>query len=584
MFFKTTSQKIARWEAEHNVEKIIRVLADNDPALRRQAVKALGRLQNIAAAQPLIALKRDPALQNEVSQALEAIASGVFRVIGSTPQNNREKIFMETLPDLLRAIGRPAMRAAHTELLNSSARSRLAAVQVLGAFHAGQSTRQLIDRLSDRDPDVRQAAFQVLRQFGTAIVQPVLESMLRDEKPIFITVASELIRQLANVPADEMTAIYFYIAIRDFKKLKECGKKAAEPLVGQLSHYDTDVCQAVATALMEIGRPAIPALTHALRAKEPEARIRVLQVLSSMQAPDMLDLFFKKMSDSDAGVRAAAQNGLEERKVEAIALLEKLLEAQDTQLTPTVINLFLKMGWMPKPGSQRVAAALIRQDWDALAKEGLAAVEPLSNLLKKIPPKDTHQIHAVLATLAHIKDSKVIPVLIGQLKTGTLPVREKALQTVAGLVDGKSVRQLEDCLGEPDDAMRVMIAKVLFEHGQPQWKKAVKGSAGDFIALAKLGNDAAVERLLQIVREAEEDAVKSAATDLMLLAREKPGMLVKNWKYIHDVLTEPHTDAHSDVDYNRSSDCTHDDTHSDFGFGWEFPEKPPKGISGPRDF
>jgi hypothetical protein len=89
-------------------------------------------------------------------------------------------------------------------------------------------------------------------------------------------------------------------------------------------------------------------------------------------------------------------------------------------------------------------------------------------------------------------------------------------------------------------------------------------------ALARLGNPAGVELLMQGLGDTNWSDRRAAAEALAQLASMCPAAIGKRWSEVRTLVTGPHYDQSSPA---RS--CAESDWHGDSGIGVAFPDLPP---------
>jgi len=135
--------------------KVIELLKDEDTDVRKQAARALGNFEDLAAVEPLAAFYA----QEQVEDVADAGVKSLIALGDSSVQ---------PLLGLARA-GRVWVRAG--------------AARALGKLKARAAVDQLIWMLDDREPDVRIAAVHALREIGDERGTEALARAVEDEDP-----------------------------------------------------------------------------------------------------------------------------------------------------------------------------------------------------------------------------------------------------------------------------------------------------------------------------------------------------------------------------------------------------------------
>lgn len=131
--------------------------------------------------------------------------------------------------------------------------------------------------------------------------------------------------------------------------------------------------------------------------------------------------------------------------------------------------------------------------------------------------------------------------------------------------------------------IRELSANALARLGQAQWENQIKGNDEDFLRLAALGHEGALQYMLNQLHK-EGQVRFEFARFFQRLLDINPATMHSNWSIIAILLNEPLIDKHVNY-WSGSSDCTHDDYHDDRGIGLYFPKNPSANIkSKPADF
>jgi hypothetical protein len=99
----------------------------------------------------------------------------------------------------------------------------------------------------------------------------------------------------------------------------------ARKLVGQLGDDSFSVREAASKRLMEIGRPAVPALREGLKNDDPEIRLRARRILDAMKSS--VANLIEDLKDKDPTVRKEAAQELEPMGAAAKAAVPALVVA-----------------------------------------------------------------------------------------------------------------------------------------------------------------------------------------------------------------------------------------------------------------
>ena len=220
--------------------------------------------------------------------------------------------------------------------------------------------------------------------------------------------------------------------------LVKIGALAVEPLIAALKDRHSDVRQAAAYVLGEIGdaRAVEPLIAAPKDEKEWYVREAAAEALGKIGAPAVEPLI-AALKDEYRNVREAAA--------------EALGEIKDPRAVEPLI------------------AAL--KDWDvraaaeALVKIGTLAVEPLIAALKDA---EWRVRKAAAVALGKIKDPRAVEPLIAALKDTDKDVRQAAAVALGEIKDPRAVEPLIAALGDESSGVRLAAAKSLGEIKDPR--------------------------------------------------------------------------------------------------------------------
>jgi HEAT repeat protein len=211
------------------VEPLIATLRDQDRYVRGVAAKALGRIGDARAVEPFIA-----ALQDYYGEVREAATGALVK------------------------IGYPAVEPLIAALMDQGWAVRRAATEVLGKMGDTRAVEPLITALQDQSGEVCKVAAEALWKMGdTRAVEPFIVA-LRDQDGAVRRAAAGALGKMGDTRAIEP----FIVALRDqdvdvrraaVGALGKMGDaRAVEPLIAALRDQDVDVRQSAAEALKKI--------------------------------------------------------------------------------------------------------------------------------------------------------------------------------------------------------------------------------------------------------------------------------------------------------------------------------------------
>jgi HEAT repeat protein len=223
------------------------------------------------------------------------------------------------------------------------------------------------------------------------------------------------------------------------------------------------------------------ALRKLQQSAEPLERSSALLALLDLDGPQAVErLVFSLLTDTDAGVRAAAVSALE--KTPNAASMNALATAATCDASPNVRKKALQAIRAADPQkASELAAGLLKDPDRGVAREALyitKAVEELLDFLRSGPEDLRH--HAA-GTLGSVGDGRAVDPLIDALITGSPELKCGAAKALGALAQNRAVDPLIAALGDKDLTV-------------------VKASAE---ALGKLGDYRSVEPLIAALSLAE---------------------------------------------------------------------------------
>jgi HEAT repeat protein len=262
-----------------------------------------------------------------------------------------DRFVQQVAADGLLEAGSEAVPSLMALLDHDTAKSRAAALHLLGQIGDASALGAVAKRLYDQDHQVRLAAIDAIGEIqdpvGLALLKPLtatgdvetrqhfLEAVLSiGTKPVI-----ELLEQILRTDPDTGIRTQAALGVAEFGRE---ARPAVPALMEALKDASGDVRSAATTALAEIGDPAIIALVDALGGEYAQAAGRALTVIGEEAIPELKAAF----EDDDYGMAMAAAvvlsemgaldvliSGLKSRnpmtRHVAEAALENVPEAQD---------------------------------------------------------------------------------------------------------------------------------------------------------------------------------------------------------------------------------------------------------------
>lgn len=361
---------------------------------------------------------------------------------------------------------------------------------------------QLIEKLNDRDEDVRLYAIDVLAGIGAPATEHLIEA-LKGEEAALCAGAAQALGEIGS--ADAVKPLTEALKSND-SELRVCAARAlgeiaaaeaAKPLMEALKSEDKELQSAAALALGTMkAAEAVEPLTKALQDEGESLRAAAARALGSMGGQSALPALEKLFKEGKGTARIwSAYSLVELRKdKEALEFLMGALKEEDT-------------------GMRRSAAVALG------VLEDKTAVAPLVELLED--PESTVRSSAAEA-LGRIENTKAVEPLIAILKDTDLLVRSSAAEALNGIGDKKAIGQLIEAL---KDESR------LVQHRASGALKRISGKIvrRDYIFLGfKAGGPAVILSAGQDLKGAYEKVDGKATADMPVL---KDVNKLKDFKY-----------------------------------------------------
>jgi HEAT repeat protein len=210
---------------------------------------------------------------------------------------------------------RPAVPTLLAALKHSSAGTRGCAARALAFAADPRAAEGLAAALTDPDPEVRIRAATALGGLRDVRALPLLPAALADED-----LGHRAAAALASLGPAGTEALLSAITHMDSRVrqhaafgLGEIGRndpRAIPPLTRALEDKDFDVIAQAHYALLDIGRPAAPAVLALLDKPDPDVRGRAVRLLGEMRERSAVPRLIDLLAGPDSGLRKSAMLAL----------------------------------------------------------------------------------------------------------------------------------------------------------------------------------------------------------------------------------------------------------------------------------
>ena len=335
------------------VEPLIRLLNDDNPAVRGEAVAALGSLGDSRAIEPL-----KHAFQKATSEESSQIKSALEQ-LGFPTENIHQsgKIFpCDREEDNNRTI-----EEWIAMLQNDAWQVRWKAAKRLGEIRDTRAVEPLMKTLEDKDWAVRAKTIEALGQMDDDKVAKPVVMMLRDTHPEVYTTVSQILPTLGEAAVESLLWLLResnpFIRERAAKALGLIrDERVINPLLKVLGDRDSTVSQEAASALRTIGEPVIEHLAEAIDSNNKNRQWNAVVALGKLRDPRTVSTLLRVLDD-DAHIR-----------LKTAQILDSL-------------------GWEPQNEKERLTYSIAKEDWEAVPSFGARAISLLMKLAKKKNPR-----------------------------------------------------------------------------------------------------------------------------------------------------------------------------------------------------
>lgn len=355
------------------------------------------------------------------------------------------------------------------------AATRSLILTILGEMHAMDSIPALIRLLSDKDPGVRKAAKVALERITLRRFDSVGEWQAWWHRSERMT-REEMLEELVALQADRLRSMISRLEELELLVLKE-RKDPKDP-------------SRLLEALAKSG----------LR----KVKLYALQELDRHRGKAVAEALVKVLDDPDGAVRQKAAEALgNQGHARAAPPLIKLLQ---DPLDPVRAAAARSLGSLKAPGAIPMLCEHLSDPSEVVATAAahalgnIASPEAVPRLISVVAHADTPSKVQQEATnaLARIKDPRAIPTLTGLLKSPKQSMRWAAVDALGELRAKKAVGPLSEVIRKKDE--------------NPQIRELA------LAALAKIGDPAALEVVVDALSDKEKRVTEQAFRSLVLLA------------------------------------------------------------------
>lgn len=467
-----------------DIELLARKLGSNEAEERREAAVDLGRSGRRAVPHLFRALAdrdwrvRKTAVEALVGLADEQVIAGLVQALSSHDNAGARNSAIEALVHLGQAAVEPLLASAGS----TDPDVRKFIVDILGEIRDTRSTTVLVERLQDKDENVRVAAAEALGKVrDRRAVDSLLVCLARFDNSWLDYAAAEALGEIGDERALEpLIAALGRSSLRE-PVLESLGKignvETLAPLLAGLGDPLRIVREVSVTAFMAIYRKSTP-----------EQRVRMVQT-----------------------VRAAVDD-------RAVDFLEELLVSSTGDLQKAAIAV---LGWTGREGSIRKLLALLKEE--ELEEPTARALSALDRshadfLLEYLQDENALVRRTVARVLGGIGHVRAEESLLSLLDDENGHVRSTAAEALGRLGSRRAVPRLLVLLADEYESVQESAIRALAEIGD---ESALEGLIKDFtsrdarmrkniaLLLGKFSSEQAIEALAFALKDEEHEVRKA---------------------------------------------------------------------------
>ncbi len=309
--------------------------------------------------------------------------------------------------------------------------------------------------------------------------------------------------------------------------------------------------EAAIKALGKLDNESVPLLLNGLTDPEPVIRLAAAEALSEIKDRRAVEPLMIALKDPDKSVAFAVIRSL--GKLGDNRAVEPLLDYVDLESCSPRPYVFKSLGQIGDRRAVKPLIGILEKEpkssigiMEALAEIGdPIAADPIFAFIHS---NDIEVRNAAIFSLARLKDPRVVPYLFNILKDKKMELAAQQAITSLDKMESLPIEPLIDALKYYEPIVSETAKKLLIKAGA-----------------------ASIEPLLNILHHGTLQNRKAAAAVLIQLYKRKniPPESKSRILSARDIITEPHSDSHSD--YPSTCETSHDDAHTDHGLGFDFP-------------
>jgi HEAT repeat protein len=556
------------------IGSLIKILVDGDKDMRSFAAKALSETKDQSVIQPLIQALGDSSwkVRKNSAESLLSMGNMVIKPVVQALRNDNEDVrYWAT--KILGEMGEDGIEPLIILLSKGNKDMRFFAAEALGESSNPLAIEKLIEALGDKSWSVRKNAAKSLQNVGEASIQPLAAALshinpdvrhwasrilgrignkaiaslikqLKDSDNEVRTLTKDVIDSIGDLAVEPLISILEKGDREMRKNAAEAlgntkSERAIKPLIRSLADESWFVRKNAAEALEEMGKIAVSHLTKALESENEDIMYWSVRILGQIGIDDIVPLVaVLKSRNQDSRYFAVEALG-KTTDPNAVKYLISSLSDECWPIRRKAAECLARMRTLSLPDLIR---ALKEENQDVrywskrvLRSIGPAALEPLHDMLVS-GDADT-KIYATFA-LGEIGDRRSIASLVSALTDDNEWVRRYAATSLAQLKMEEVVEPLMECLRNEEDDMCLWVSKALAGLGEIAAPTLMRGLESrnakverySATALAEMGDERAIQPLVKLFLDAEEDMTFWLYKDLKKFGAKVVDVLVGQLK------------------------------------------------------
>ncbi|MDJ0840209.1 MAG: HEAT repeat domain-containing protein [Acidobacteriota bacterium] len=471
----------ARIPLEGLVDSLFAFLNDQDWAMRRASVFALGEFEVDAAEPNLRAALQDEVRQvrSEAAGALGELeqSASVDALVTALTGDEVVEVRMAAAWALGEIESEKAVPGLSASLQDPAVEVRVKSAWALGEIESNAAVPALAEALqTDSEDEVRERAAWALGEIESHKAVEALMVALEDESPKVRKLSVWALGEIEHESAVPALVSLLQDTDADVRKkaawaLGEIeSKNAIDGLVAALDDESEEVRKTAVWALGEIEhRDAVPALTESLKDESLEIRKKAAWALGEIQADEAIPALIGAIEDEAPEMR--------NRVIWALGEIgdSSAVQALVDSLSDSEPEVSKRAAWaLGEIGNSSAVEGLVGalQNADAEVRNRVAwalgeigDASAVQGLIARLSDSEPDVSKRAAWALGEIGSSSAVEGLLGALQNANADVRKKAAWALGEIGSGSAVDGLGRALTDSDESVQKMIAWALGEIG-----------------------------------------------------------------------------------------------------------------------